>query len=220
MSVTHHGETVVFPWGDYRNAKPPDSWWMVQWGGGRIWEIGIGLYATGTYAQASSAIRRRTRTIWSRWDQWFTGYESVPLYPLILGRPGGTADLVITQVLCELLAEHPELRPRLGERPRVERLIADMTSIRHSQHYARTGGRRRTVEVLTSMRVLGYVHHHGRPLPDGTTPTTEDVTARVLAHVRRNRFAQGLDITEEFVRDIVEHDYTGVAPWPLRALYN
>jgi len=158
--------------------------------------------------------------MWDRWEQWFIGNEPVPLFPLILGRPGVTADLVIVRVLCELVAEHPELRPRLAERARVERLVGDMTSIPHAQHYARTGGRRRTVEVLTSMRLLGYVHHHGRPLPDGTTPTTDEVTARVLAHVRQNRFAQHLDITEDFVRAIVENDYTGVAPWPLRALYD
>lgn len=51
--MTHRGETITLEWGDYQRSV--DSWSIVQWGGGRIWDIGVGVQVGGVYEEASAA---------------------------------------------------------------------------------------------------------------------------------------------------------------------
>ena len=217
--LAHNHDRVLLDWGDHSRWRLDDHWSVGAWARGRGFDIGVGLHVSGRYLEQATPMRRRTTSIWDRWVHWFDETEAVALWPLIVGRPGVTGDVALVQVLCETLAERPDVRERLNDPERVRRLVADMVHTRHTMRWVRTGARRRVVEVLNSMHLLGYEHaRHGRPLPDGSVPSLEDVTARVLDHIRGNRYAQGLEISEEFVRNIVERDYTGVAPWPLRAL--
>ena len=81
------------------------------------------------------------------------------------------------------------------------------------------GGKRKTVEILNAMRSLGYEHRFGgRPLPDDDLESIDDIVPRVVDKVRANPYAQGVEVSEDDVRDVVRSTYTSVTPWPFGAL--
>lgn len=215
---------AVLGWADFQSAltvprETVDTWCISEWASARGSRIGTGVAVKGRYTDATSSLRRATR-IWRNRLSRFNMYGVVvPLCAIGHTSSAVNADRDVSEILCTLLADRPDIRRHLDERGRVERLAQDLRSNRLTIPRYRTGVRRVTMEVLTAMRGLGYEHKfYGRPLPDDPVPELGEVITRVLDRVRANPYAQGVEIEEGQVRAVVERAYLRVEPWPVRAL--
>jgi hypothetical protein len=177
--------------------------------------VGLG----GEYVDRSVAVRTSALGWRAHLDPLNVRGALVPLRPT--GRVSWSVDTDRTalEVVAGLVARRASLRERLSDHARVRRLIDDMCMKRWRVVPFRIGGRRRVVEVLTAMRLLGYEHRFGgRPVPGEVQPAADEVVAAVLARVRANPHAQGISFDEELVRGVVERHYIAVEPWPVHAL--
>jgi hypothetical protein len=192
---------------------------LAPWSAGEGGTIGIGVEVTGRCRDSTDDILRSTRTIWNRFDQWFRGGRTVPLYAKWLISWTVEADLDLMQALCAVAADRPDARRHLDDRVRVERLLRDFELTRLRSVPQKMGSRRKNVEIMTAMRMLGFEHElSGRPLPDEDLVDTHVIAAKVLDRIGANPYAQGIDVDEEQVLSIIERTYTGVEPWPFAAL--
>ncbi len=214
--------SVIFAWEDFageRAGRLADSWSISEWSSGRSGPIGVGLAVDGRYVEATMEIRRRRRSLMNRVNRSLQDGVVLPLCAIGHISDVLDDDRTMISVLCTVLAEREELRPRMNDSNRLHRLVADLMSRPHDPIPLHVGVRRRTLEILTALRALGYEHRlGGRPLPDETITSVDDLALQVLAKVRANPYAQGLNIDETTVREVVYRYYVAVAPWPIAAL--
>lgn len=195
-------------------------WCVTPWSFGRGGDIGVGIELDGCYVDATEDLRRRRRSVINLINRSLQSGAVAPLCAVGHISRAVDADRAMVSVLCSVLAERPAARQRLDDARTVHRLIDDMLSQRHDVVPFVTGGKRRTVEILTALRSLGYEHRlGGRPLPDEKVPTLDVLVPLVLAKVRASPYAQGLEIDHAMVRDVVNRRYVSVNPWPVTELF-
>jgi hypothetical protein len=197
------------------------SWCVTQWSVGQGGEIGVGIALDGCYVEATEEVRRRRRSLINRMNRWFQSGVVAPLCAVGHVSRAVNADRAMVSVLCSVLAERPAARQRLDDARTVRRLIDDMVSEPHDVVPFVMGGKRRTVEILVALRSLGYEHRlGGRPLPDEKVPTLDVLVPVVLAKVRANPYAQGLEFDPAMVWEVVNRRYVSINPWPVTALFD
>ncbi len=205
----------------YRSANGGDGWWLTAWSSGNNGgTTGIAVAVVGDDAERTTRVRKLRSTWRTRLGRLGATGEAVPLVIGALLEPRLDAERGIIAVLCQVLAERPELRARLADRGRTERLLADLRRRPLPMVLDIDHASRRPFEVGSSLKRLGYTHAlRGRPLPDEVLPPLNEVVSRVLADLRRNPFSRDLGIGEPQVRAIVRQRYL-VEPWPFGALVN
>ena len=128
VMVSAGWSTVTLPWSQFRSWRGPlvlrpglpdppsegDSWAVSPFGGPQDAVMGIGLEVSGGAIRATERVRAQRSTWWGRLMRSGAAVR-VPL------APAGVADALLDDerdavaALCQVLAERPELRPRLGE---------------------------------------------------------------------------------------------------------
>ncbi|MCU1375436.1 MAG: hypothetical protein JWO68_2722 [Actinomycetia bacterium] len=191
------------------------------------WRIGVApegsaaasvMILTGAAFGATVEVRRALRSFLHHFDQLVPG-EAI----LTLDRggllPDTGAETATFSALCTLLRRRPDLRDRLGSRERATRLAADLAPGARPAVPERVGARRRTLEILTAMRLLRLVHPiDGRPLPGDVLPERDDAVRLVRARLAANPWAAGVHVSDADVGEALDHDYYDVDPWPFGAL--
>lgn len=196
-------------------------WCVTRWSFGRGGDIGVGIALEGCYVDATEELRRRRWSLTNRINRSLESGVVAPLCAIGHISRAVDADRAMVSVLCSVLAERPAARQRLDDARTVRRLIDDMVSQPHAVVPFVMGSKRRTVEILTALRSLGYEHRlGGRPLPDEKVPTLDELVPLVLAKVRASPYAQGLKIDHAMVRDVVNRRYVSINPWPVTELFN
>lgn len=195
------------------------GWAIDSWSSGRGGPIGIGLSVSGRYVESTVLVRKAATTFLNRLNRFLQSGAVVPLCAIGRISRGVDADRDAIAALCALLTERPTARNGLADERVVTRLVQDLVSQPHDAVPFKMGSRRRTVEILNSMRGLGYEHQFaGRPLPGDEVDAIETIVPRVLDRIGSNPYAQGVDVSEDDVRDVVRAHYTSVTPWPFGAL--
>lgn len=227
--VRARGETLRLEWDDFRHQEfplsgeavdaPADGWWISPWTAGELGPSGVAVGLGAGYVARATRVRKAARGWRVHLDTSSSRRRLIPLWPIDVVSLGAENDRRAVEVVASLAASRPSVRERLSDEDRVRRLIDDMRDMRWAIEPFRMGGRRRVVEVLTTMRLLGYEHRFGgRPLPGEPLPTADEVVETVLAKVHDSPYTSGLSFDERFVRDVVERHYLSVEPWPVAAL--
>ncbi|MBU4216119.1 MAG: hypothetical protein KJ792_15895 [Actinobacteria bacterium] len=204
--------------GDQSVAAGPDVWYLRPWTATRGGDpIGVAVEGHGGYERGVAALRARTRTAFNRFTSRSVDGAVAPLYPAPTISAAVDADRVVVSVLCRTLALRPTWRAALGDPAAVTALLRDVDTKDRRPRPEVTGLRRRTVETLITMRLLGYVHRlAGRPLPDVPLPPDDEVVAAVLNRLIANPTALRPD--PDTVAALVHRYYLDVPPWPFDSL--
>lgn len=229
-TVQAKSATVDLAWAHHRSGPfddlPQDRWTFVPWdheGPDARRQGGAALAVDGHYVEATAELRSRTGGPRLGSDRLRAARPKVPLYQRRLASSWVcAADLAVLDALCALVAQRPELRPRLAERARVERLLADITGHPHGDHVPALRLRTVAVDSVQALRDLGYTHPHGgRPFPGATPVPTDRVVADVLMRLRGTRPDDRSRFEPKYaadVADLVDRAYARVEPWPFAAL--
>jgi hypothetical protein len=180
--------------------------------------VGVAVEVTGSCSDDTALVRRQRRTWTDRLIRRRNGRDRVPVVTRwsVDARLDQERDTLAT--LCQLLAQRPELRPRLGEPRRVGRLAHDLATATPGEVRDLDPLGRRRFEVVNALKRLGYVHRYGgRPLPEAPLPPRSQVVDRVAAELHRSPYTRDLFIDPELIRQLVDERYF-VEPWPFRAL--
>jgi hypothetical protein len=127
-------------------------------------------------------------------------------------------DLHHLDTVLRVLAARPDVRARLAEPDRVGRLALELTTSSVGAAPDPGGIRRSTTEVIAALRMAGYRHPLGRPLPCEPLPPLAEVVAAVEARLAANPFMEGRHIERHRVEHVVRDAYLDVEPWPFGAL--
>jgi hypothetical protein len=207
-------------WGALR-AKPegfsPEvpSWDIVPWSSSRSGPVGVAV-------QVSRALQPVLDPVVDATPDHLGVFRDRSRVPLVRG--WGMTDqsswLDIQQLggVLAVMGARPDLRPRLAEPRRVRRLVADLEAWPVGAGPDPGGIRRSTTEVIAALRMAGYRHPYGRPLPCEPLPPLDEVVDAVESRLAANPFMEGRHIERHRVEDVVRHAYLDVAPWPLGAL--
>ena len=200
-------------WDDF---GPGRSWWISWFTTLRGGAMGIGVRVDGDAVEATAPVRAATNT-WLTWSSRL-GRPGVvlPLLPI-----GGSVDAEreTLAALCTHLAQNPTIRPGLADPERGRRLIRDLAHGARRSGAEPSGLRRTTVEVLTALRGLGYIHRlFGRPLPSDKPAPLETIVEQVLGRIRQSPYARHLSISPERAGRVIRRQYLDVEPWPFAAL--
>jgi hypothetical protein len=217
MRLSADEVVVDLPYEHYA-APGTDHWGITAWaatrGGG---PIGIAVLGAGRYAAPIAQLYTSRRTWMSIVSRLGNSPKDAPLdaASVISGRTD--ADRSALDVLCRVLARRPDWRPQLANLTRTTQFLHDMAVQDHGPIAQTFGVRRRTLETLTVMRRLGFVHPlQGRPLPDESRPQADGVVQAVVDGLSANRYALPPD--EAHTRKLVHRQYLDITPWPFTAL--
>jgi len=219
--VSHDEAHAELSWDDAVPAAGPrsDSWVIDSWSSGRSGPIGVALLVTGRYGLSTDPVRRAASTPANRLSRLLQTGTAIPLCAVGHISCDVDADRDAIVALIGVLAQRPAARDRLGDERVVARLARDMASHPHDAVPFKTGGKRKTFEILNAMRLLGYEHRlGGRPLPDEDIGSVETIASQVLDRLRTNPYARAADVTKDEVHAAVTKYYTSVPPWPFWAL--
>jgi hypothetical protein len=225
LVLAARGVTACLAWEDHddRQWRPggprPNGWWVTWYATGRGGVIGVAIGVNGEAASATEAVRAATNTWLTRFHRLFEDGIAVALRSDWRISRSVDAERDTLSALCRLIAEQPPVRSRLADPRRVGMLIEAMASGAVRARPEMLGVKRSTMEVLNAMRSLGHRHRvGGRPLPGESLPSVELVVDRVLDHVARNPYAQGVSLDSDAVARLVKRHYLGIGPWPFTAL--
>ena len=217
MRISADEVVVDLPYEHYA-APDLDQWaitgWVATRGGA---PIGIAVLGAGRYAAPIAQLYTSRRTWTSIVSRLGNSPKDAPLDAagVVSGRTD--ADRSALDVLCRVLARRPDWRPQLANPTRTTQFLHDMALQDHRPITQAHGVRRRTLETLTVMRRLGFVHPlQGRPLPDESRPAASGVVQAVVDGLSANRYALPPD--EAHARALVHRHYLDVVPWPFAAL--
>jgi hypothetical protein len=186
--------------------------------------INAGLYARGAYVNrmvpifmALQAGRRRLPFT----DPLKRGIGTSTVVPLYARR----GDIVISKDawsiwnLCLLLAQRPEMQPRLGEAARTESLLRDLKRHRLPVVLKHLGVRTESIEIRTAMRGATIVHPlGGRPVPGDVLMDRDEAVAKIVARIATDPHAKGVKVTTRHVEEVLDAEYFTIEQWPFAAL--
>jgi hypothetical protein len=186
--------------------------------------INAGLYARGERANqmvpiflALKAGKRRLPFT----DPFKRGIEASYVVPLYARRNDTliSKDAWSIWNLCLLLAQRPELQPRLGEQIRMENLIRDLKQRHLAVVRAHLGVRTESVEIRTAMRGANIVHPlGGRPVPGDVLVDRDEAVSRIVARMATIPYSKGAKVVSKHVEEILDAEYFDIEPWPFAAL--
>jgi hypothetical protein len=186
--------------------------------------INAGLYARGEYANrmvpiflALKAGRRRLPFT----DPFKRGIGASYVVPLYARRNDTvfSKDAWSIWNLCLVLAQRPELQPRLGEPIRMENLVRDLKQTHLAVVRAHLGVRTESVEIRTAMRGANIVHPlGGRPVPGDVLVDRDEAVSRIVARMATVPYSKGAKVISKHVEEILDAEYFNVEHWPFAAL--
>jgi hypothetical protein len=119
---------------------------------------------------------------------------------------------------ADVLHTQKNLRPRLDNADRVNRLASDLQAGWLGHPIPHTGVGRDSTDIHTALRQGGFVHRFRRPLTTLGMPTVDEVVSRVEELMRANPYRADRTNDRAQIERIVRRDYAEVKPWPFVAL--
>lgn len=215
---------IELPWNDHRNTVAPsnghDEWGIAGLRSDLQMRGGMVVLLTSKYASAASGMVEATAP--RAWLGEMQALHSEPYIRLPIA-PRARSDAppvyiderATMNALLSLLADRPDLRPRLADVARTSQLAADIANGLLGPTDTKIIFRHRTRTILGAMGAAELVHPYDRPMPGDVAPSF----AASLAAVRSK-----LVLDDEHPPDdghIVESlgkFYFDVTPWPFHAL--
>jgi hypothetical protein len=186
--------------------------------------INAGLYTRGDYVNRMVPIfialkSARRRLPFS--DPLKGGIGSSNVVPLYARRNGTliSKDAWSIWNLCVLLANRPELQPRLGDPTRMQNLLRDLK--RHQLPVVRQhlGLRTEAIEIRTAMRGANIVHPvGGRPVPGDVLMDRDEAVSRIVVRIATGPYSKDVKVTAKHVEEILDAEYFTIDPWPFSAV--
>ena len=216
-------DPAVLPWQAYAPRysavlrKAPDGW-IVNAYGSSSESPGIGIRVSGLYKKACGRIIDATSTWWRELTH-PDGSDDTDVLPVVsLGPFAGRAPLDTVGALMRVLAARPELRPQLEQPERAWRLATDLHARLLRYPVRHVGVLRDTIDTITALRALGYVHPFGRPIAGEPKPSLEEVVRRTHEHLDASPWREGRKASDAEITRIVCEEYYDIDPWPFAAL--
>lgn len=198
----------------------PDGWAVVPWTDGRAGPLGVAVQVSGRLEDMTAALYSATSSVWRRFNAAMGSSligHSLPVLPNNTAFDPAFKEFSLLAALCAVLHDMPNLRPRLGDSGRVQRLARDLEAQRLKRSAAGSGVSGDAVDIHFALVKLGYTHRYTRPLAPCSS-TVAEVTDQVLAALSTNPYRTGRAIDREHVERIVRRDFVDVEPWPFGAL--
>jgi hypothetical protein len=232
VHVEKAGIDVALPWtetgrswhlGSYvRGRKTVDRVGVPSTPSGGI--INAGLYVRGAHANrmvpiflALKAGRRRLPFT----DPFKRGIEASYVVPLYARRNDTliSKDAWSIWNLCLLLAQRPELQPRLGEPIRMKNLLRDLKQRHLPVVGAHLGVRAESAEIRAAMRGASIVHPlGGRPVPGDVLVDRDEAVSKIVARMATIPYSKGAKVVSKHVEEILDTEYFNIDHWPFAAL--
>ncbi|MEX0848172.1 MAG: hypothetical protein WD023_10385 [Ilumatobacteraceae bacterium] len=220
--------TITLPWAAYvpdsaTSSLDPaaDSWTISWWTSGQAGRFGVAIVVRGVFIESTRAIAASTQTRWRAFDLRRSGHTSGVALPVLPGASEFTryeAERSTMSALCHVMRDRADLRPRLGEQARMDRLAREVQRDLLPLHAAPARPGQAVADVLGAMRQAGYVHRFGRPLSraevERSALVVDEVRSRILADPHR----RGRPIDNSLVERLVRTHYLDVKPWPFTAI--
>lgn len=226
--TTDRAPDVTLPWAAYvpdataaSLAPGADIWTIGWWTTGQAGQFGVAVITHGVLSDSVQPTYEATRTWWRAMDLRRSGRTAGTPLPVLPGASEFSryaAERSTLGALCHVLRDRTDLRHRLEEPARMQRLATALRKhllpLRSTPQHP-TGN---TADVLRAMRQAGYVHPFGRPLSradvDRSSLVVDEVRSLVLADPQR----LGRPIDTSLVDRLVRSYYLDVEPWPFAVL--
>jgi hypothetical protein len=190
----------------------PDTWGLIEWGSGDEECYGLGLQLDGAYVAAGAQLRRATRR-----------RLAARTKPLPIIRGSGMYRTVprerdTLRALFAVLSDRPELRRRLAEGGRMQRLAGDLT-VGLVQLPTTPFMRRDPDGIIDAMEREGLGHPYGRPLPGQPRVDGQAVLDAMRARIAREPKPTRPTFDDTTMERVVRRVHLDVTPWPFGALF-
>ena len=224
-------EAVELPWQSYGVPKwvmdgpPLDRWCVTHFTLGRGLLFGIGIAVSGQIDERAASLWKTTMNPWRRLNHLFesgtTTGHCVPIVAATSALHLCSAERATLGALCIVLHARPELRARLDERARAERLAHDLSTRPLPGVVIDESIRGRTLDIEIALHQLGYVHRFGRPLPGQSVDSIDTMVAKVRGRLARlPEVAPGRSASADDVERVIRTHYLDQTPWPFDALFD
>lgn len=225
---TDHAPDVTLPWSAYvpdsaaASIGPgADIWSIGWWTQGQAGQFGVSVVTHGALSDSVEATADATRTWWRALDLRRSGRTTGTALPMLPGASEFSRyapERSTLGALCHVLRDRTDLRHRLEEPARMQRLGEAVRKHLLPGRAAPKNPTGNTADVLRAMRQAGYVHPFGRPLSRAdivrSTMVVDEVRSLVLADPHR----LGRPIDSALVDRLVRSYYLDVEPWPFAVL--
>jgi len=215
---------IELPWDDHRTtvtaSNGRDEWGIAGLRSDLKMRGGMVVLLTAKYASAAANMVEATAP--RAWLGEMQALSSEPYIRLpIAPRAKSDAPRVYIDeratmnALVSLLADRPDLRPRLAEVARTTQLAADIANGLLGPTDTKIIFRHRTRTILGAMGAAGLVHPYERPMPGDVAPSFDASLAAVRSKlVLDDKGPQD----DEHIVDSLRKYYFDVSPWPFHAL--
>ena len=187
----------------------------------RARDLGITVITRGALSASTQEIAAATQTRVRALDLRRSGHKGGVVLPVLPGASEFSryeAERSTIAAMCHVLRERSDLRLRLEEPARMQRLATELQRKFMTARATPQKPSGNTADVLRAMRQAGYVHPFGRPLSradiDRSTLVVDEVRTRVLTDPHRS----GRPINTALVDRLVRSHYLDVEPWPFAVL--
>lgn len=221
--------TALLAWEDFEridleleNCIGPSRWSISGWGRSRYGENGsrgVGVRSDPLYGEAVRQLYTECRTLWRR-ARWAAEpcRKTLPVLPREVVFFPHFGELATLRALADVLHTHEQLRSRLADANRANRLADSLRAEWLRDPIPHTGSGRDSTDIHTALRQGGFVHRFGRPLTMVGMPTVDEVVSRVEELMRANPYRADRTSDRAQIERIVRRNYTDVKPWPFAAL--
>ena len=224
VELRAHGATSELSWKALDTNWTIDPWRQRLWPTAGAYNDSTAVHTKGIASNAVApvliALSAHTHRLISR-DPIRHAFDHGPVVPLHRSpmQSAHNGERTTAWALCRLLATRPELRPRLVEGSRMDRLGSQMAQDPSGSTANDASLKRTTTEILTAMRRAKLTHPlGGRPVPgDRLVPRTEAIDL-VFSRMKANPYATGVEASRDQVASLLESHYFRVDPWPFGAL--
>ncbi|MEY4230043.1 MAG: hypothetical protein RLZZ362_892 [Actinomycetota bacterium] len=229
VASTNRAAAVTLPWSAYlpepvaaaSNGPGDDSWTIGWWTSGQAGRFGVSVITRGELSESTQEIAAATQTRVRTLDLRRSGHKSGVVLPVLPGASEFSryeAERSTIAAMCHVLCERTDLRHRLEEPARMQRLASVLQRTFMPARSTPQKPAPNTADVLRAMRQAGYVHPFGRPLSradiDRSTLVVDEVRTRLLTDPHRS----GRPINAALIDRLVHSHYLDVEPWPFAAL--
>ena len=169
---------VELPWDAYGtvgavmdHAPARDRWTILPFAAGRGGTMGIAVQVSGMFEGVAHDLIAATMNWHRRIHHWRNHYflgDGVPVVPSTTIFSACTKERATLSALLLVLQQRTDLRERLQDGPRMQRLATDLNAKQLVSKVQPGGTGRDSVDIVVALHQLGYFHEFGRPLAAST----------------------------------------------------
>lgn len=211
---------VTLPWAAFV-PDGSDGWAISWWTSGQAGMFGVAVVVHGVLVESTAALASATRTPWRSFDLRRSGHDTGVALPVLPGSSEFSryqAERGTLAALCHVLRDRTDLRHRLEQPVRMERLAREMQRDLLPPRTPPAHPARGVADVLAAMRQAGYVHRFGRPLSRADVERSSLVVDEVCTRIMFDPHRLGRPVDTALVDRVVRSHYLDVRPWPFAAL--